>query len=76
MRQKRPATEHVGDVSEASAQSFIVRVWIEETAQEAGETIWRGYVMHVPSGERHYVQTLGEIGEFIRPFLETPQAPG
>jgi hypothetical protein len=55
---------------EASPQSFIIKVWLEETTEEAGETIWRGHITHVPSGERRYVQALDDVPAFIEPYLE------
>lgn len=55
---------------EASPQSFIIKIWLEETTEEAGQTIWRGHITHVPSGERRYVQALDEVPAFIGPYLE------
>jgi hypothetical protein len=51
------------------SQSFIVKIWIEETLQEAGKTRWRGHVTHVPSGKRRYFEDLREISTIIRPYL-------
>jgi len=59
------------DQFEATTHPFIVRIWLEESAAEAGQATWRGYVTHVPSGERRYIQTLDEIGAFIAPYLES-----
>ena len=56
---------------EAQRQSFIVRVWLEETAEEAGRAAWRGSVTCVPNGARRYIQDLDEISRFIAPYLET-----
>lgn len=50
--------------------SFIVKIWLEETAEEAGQVIWRGRVTHVSSGERRYVKGLDDIVAFIVPYLE------
>jgi hypothetical protein len=58
------------DEIESEAQSFIVRVWVEERAQEGGQSTWRGHITHVPSGERRYLKNLDEIGDFIAPYLE------
>jgi len=54
---------------EAQRQSFIVRVWLEETAEEAGEAAWRGCVTCVPNGTQQYIQDLDEIPRFIAPYL-------
>jgi hypothetical protein len=55
---------------ESTSQSFIVKVWVEERAQEGGRGTWRGHITHVPSGERRYLKNLDEIGDFISPYLE------
>jgi hypothetical protein len=58
------------DATESSAHSFIVKVWLEETAEEAGKATWRGYITHVPGDERHYLQDLERIPAIITPYLE------
>jgi hypothetical protein len=58
------------DEIESAAQSFIVRVWVEERAEKGGRGTWRGHITHVPSGERRYLKNLHEIGDFILPYLE------
>lgn len=59
------------DEIESEAQSFIVRVWVEERAEGASRGVWRGHITHVPSGERRYLKNLDEIGDFIASYLET-----
>lgn len=49
--------------------SFVLRIWIEETAEEAGRASWRGHITHVRSGERQYVQTVGALVRFIGGYL-------
>lgn len=49
------------------AATFIVRLWIEPTAARA-ET-WRGEVMHVQSGEKHYFTKVEEIERFVKNHL-------
>lgn len=51
-------------------ESFVVKVWLEETVEEAGRAKWRGHVTHVASGERRYLESLTGVGAFIRPYLE------
>jgi hypothetical protein len=58
------------DMFEANTHPFVVKVWLEETAAEAGHARWRGYITHVPSGERRYVEALDEINAFIASYLE------
>ncbi len=58
------------DESEFVAQSFIVKVWVEEQAGRAGRDIWRGHITHVPDGSRRYLKSLDEIGDYIAPYLK------
>lgn len=58
------------DLLEFNTHSFIVKVWLEETAEEAGHAVWRGHITHVPSGERRYFKDLDEIQVFIVRYLE------
>jgi hypothetical protein len=53
-----------------SNHSFIVKIWLEETAEEADRALWRGHITHIPSGKRRYLQTLDQIAAFIIPYLE------
>ena len=57
-------------MEEPDTQSFIVKVWLEETVQEAGRARWRGHVTHVMSGERRYLESLSTVTDFIKPYLE------
>ena len=57
-------------LSELAPQSFIIKIWLEETAEEAGRATWRGHITHVPSGQRQYIQDLDRISAFVAPYLE------
>lgn len=57
--------------SESNTHSFIVKVWLEETLEEAGHAKWRGYITHVQSGRRRYMEKLDDVGAFIAPYLES-----
>ena len=59
------------DEVESEAQSFIVRVWVEERAEGASRGVWHGHITHVSSGQRRYLKSLDEIGDFIASYLET-----
>ena len=52
------------------SHSFIVKVWLEESLEEAGEATWRGHITHVPGHERRYLHTLDDVVDFIGPYLE------
>jgi hypothetical protein len=58
------------DSLEPDAQSFIVKVWVEDGLETGGQGAWRGHITHVSSHERHYLKDLGEIEDFIAPHLE------
>jgi hypothetical protein len=58
------------DHFEHQTHSFIVRIWLEETAEETGRITWRGHITHVPSGKRHYLKNLEDSLTFIAPYLE------
>jgi hypothetical protein len=59
-----------GESLEATSHPFVIRIWLEESAQEAQWATWRGHITHVPSGERCYIQDLDQIQNFIIPYLE------
>ncbi len=57
-------------MAEQEPQSFVLKIWVEETAEEAGQVKWRGHITHVPSHSRRYVQDLDDIVLFVSPYLE------
>jgi hypothetical protein len=50
--------------------SFITKIWLEESADEARRAVWRGTITHVPSGTRRYLCHLDDIAAFVVPYLE------
>jgi hypothetical protein len=58
------------DQPESYTLSFIVRIWLEETVEEGGRAVWRGSIVHVPSGTRGHVTELDGITYFVAPYLE------
>jgi hypothetical protein len=56
---------------EGEIHSFIIKIWLEETAEEAGRASWRGHITHVPSGERRYIEDFEAIKRFMIPYLES-----
>jgi hypothetical protein len=58
------------DSLEPDAQSFIVKVWVEDGSETVGHGVWHGHITHVPSGNRYYMKNLDEIGDFIMPYIE------
>lgn len=58
------------DLFESHTHSFVIKVWLEETAVEAGTAVWRGRLTHVPSGRQQYLNNLSDILLFILPYLQ------
>ncbi len=57
------------DLVEFNTHSFIVKIWLEEPADDNRKGRWRGHITHVPDGERRYLKSLGEIVAFMVPYL-------
>ena len=58
------------DLLEPSAQSFIVKVWVEDNTETGVKGALRGHITHVSSSKRQYIKNLDEISDFIVPHLE------
>ena len=56
--------------SESMIQSFVIKISVEETADETGQTLWRGHITHIPSRRRVYIKELNDVIHFIVPYLE------
>ena len=54
----------------ATPQSFIVKFWLEEPESVAPSKPWRGLITHVPSGERQYLSSPGDMFGFMAPYLK------
>jgi hypothetical protein len=58
------------DLVERDIQSFIVKIWQEETGEETGGALWRGRITHVPDNAQTHFQDLTDIPLFIMPYLQ------
>jgi len=56
---------------EASIVSFIVRIWKEESPSKEHQTIWRGHITFIPTGDRHYFASINEITSLIKGHLKS-----
>lgn len=65
-----PAQLAITDLLEPNTHSFIVKIWLEETAAETGRIVWRGHITHVQGGERRYLKRLDQIPALIEPYLQ------
>jgi hypothetical protein len=66
----QPTEQHDMDLVELNTHSFVVKIWIEETAAETKNPLWRGHITHVPSGSRRYLSRLSGILSFVKPYLK------
>jgi hypothetical protein len=57
------------DSMEQETHSFIVKIWRERAARQAGKYTWRGQISHVPDGARRSIRRFDEIMLFIAPYL-------
>jgi hypothetical protein len=62
------------DAGEATVHSFIVKLWLEVDDGEGKRTAWHGYITHVPTGARRYLQSLSDVTEFIKQHLDENDA--
>lgn len=66
----RKPNERAARNDEFNVHSFIVKVWIEEAANQDGHSTWYGHITRVPDGEQRYLRSLSEIEDFIHPYLK------
>jgi hypothetical protein len=66
----RKPTSIDDDLPEVKMQSFIVKIWVEDTGDSTGTIPWRGSITHVVSGDRRYVKNLEEITRFFKTYLQ------
>lgn len=53
------------DLPESSIHSFVIRIWLEEKPDEAGQAKWRGRIVHVTSERERYFEDFDEITLFV-----------
>ncbi len=58
------------DAKPHPSHSFILKIWLEHTVEEAGQAEWRGHLTHVPDGQRRYIRSLAELASALAPYLE------
>ena len=51
------------DASAPASHLFIVRIWPESSRSLSH--LWRGSVEHIPSRQRFYFSSLGDLNDFI-----------
>ena len=61
----------MSDANDCSQYRFIVLMWREVGSRKPDQ--WRGSVEHVPSAQRLYFASLGDLNDFITPRLKSKQ---
>ena len=51
------------------SHSFVIKLWIEQTAEEADEALWAGRISHVCSNDHRYVRHLRDVIDYLGPYL-------
>jgi hypothetical protein len=54
---------------EPVTHSFVIKIWRETLRAGSNRATWRGYITHVPNGERHYLRRLTDVKLFIAAYL-------
>ncbi len=49
--------------------SFIIRLWREHRDQPEEIAIWRGWIEHLPSGQRHYFKDTEGLHDIVFDYL-------
>lgn len=52
------------------SHAFVIRIWLEEVANNDNPVLWRGQITHVLDRQHRYFQDLPSILSFIEPYLE------
>ena len=58
------------DLAESTLHSFIIKLWLESDSNKNEENGWRGFITHVPSGDRRYIKRLSDITDFVQEYLD------
>lgn len=61
--------------SDTEIHSFILKIWVEPDQQSTQPARVHGYITHVPTGERRYIQHLKDLDLILHEFLPLPE-PG
>lgn len=54
---------------EAEAHSFVLRIWRENREDPDAPAVWRGWIEHVQSEQRHYFRKLGDIPSIVSAYV-------
>ena len=54
---------------ESQVHSFVIKLWLEQSGDDVNRIVWRGYITHVPDGERRYLKKVSDVTDFIDGYL-------
>ena len=54
---------------EAEAHSFVMRIWRESRDDPKAPAVWRGWIEHVQSEQRHYFGAVTEIPHIVSSYI-------
>ena len=55
--------------------SFVVRIWLESSADDEWQNRWRGQITHLPGNESQSFNDLNRIMDFMLPYLKDSMTP-
>ena len=54
---------------EAEAHSFVMRIWRENRDDPEDSPVWRGWIEHVQSTQRHYFRSVDDIPQIVSAYI-------
>ena len=51
------------------SHSFVIRIWRENRDLPDAQPVWRGWIEHVQSRQRHYFQEIGRIHHIVASYV-------
>lgn len=64
-----PSKSQIMTRFEKEAHSFVIRLWRENRDDPQAKAVWRGWIDHVQSGQRHYFQEMNAIQNIIASYV-------
>lgn len=58
-----------GELTPQQSRSFVLKMWVESTAKESAQPIWRGHITRVAERTTYYFKNLEEVVEYLRRHL-------
>lgn len=68
---EKPSDMQQDHEGELLSDAFMIRFWLEDTAQNNKATPWHGQITHVSSGESRYIKDLHGLLDYAVHFLKS-----